>query len=61
MKKIDDYSIRLEMGEIHNKYMRNLKLSLKNKNYIEISWICYSNFEQRVNRSIEKNIQYCKK
>lgn len=61
MKKIDGYSVRLEMAEMHNTYIRKLKLSLKNKNYIETSWICYSIFEQRVTRLIEKNIQYCQK
>ena len=61
MKKIDDYNIRLEMVDMHNTYINNLETSFNNKNYIETSWICYSIFEQRVNRLIEKNIQYCQK
>ena len=61
MKKIDDYNIRLEMVDMHNTYINNIETSINNKNYIETAWICYSIFEQRVNRLLEKNIQYCQK
>lgn len=61
MKKIDEFKTRIEMVDMHNTYISNLKKSFNNKNYIEASWICYSIFEQRVNRIIEKNIQYCSK
>lgn len=61
MKRIDNYNIRHEMVDMHNTYIDNLNKAFINKNYIETSWICYSIFEQRINRLIEKNIQYCPK
>ena len=61
MKKIDDYNIRLEMVDMHRTYINNLKKSFDSKNYIETPKMCYTIFEQRINRLIEKNVQYCPK
>jgi len=44
---------------MHEQYMADLAKSMKKRAYITASWLCYSMFEQRTNRIIEKYIDQC--
>lgn len=61
MKPMDSEKDRNEMVEMHNKYIKHLENAIKEKQYIEASWLCYSIFEQRINRLIKKHLKNCPK
>lgn len=60
MKAKEAYEKRLQMAEMHDVFLERLDNAFNDHNFIEATWICYSIFEQRVNRLILKYIDYCK-
>ena len=56
---MESLEIRKEMVHMHNEYLSKLNIAMQTQNYIEASWICYSIFEQRTTRVIEKFIMKC--
>lgn len=50
---------RTEMAHMHDEFLIRLDESMKHKQYVETSWLCYSIFEQRINRLILKQISRC--
>ena len=59
MEPKESYEERLEMARMHDEYIHKLNLAIDDKHYVEASWLCYSIFEQRINRLIAKFIQCC--
>lgn len=53
------YEEKLEMVDMHNKYLHDLDNSLKDEKYIEACSLCYSIFEQRVKRLMIKYLNGC--
>lgn len=59
MQAKEDFSIRLEMAEMHEEFIDRMTRAYDNKNYVETVWICYAIFEQRISRLIAKYIDKC--
>ena len=61
MNPKESISIRLEMAEMHSSVLDRIEDSYKNKQYIEVCWLCYACFESRVNRVLIKICSGCNK
>lgn len=59
MKPKEPIEVRRKMADMHTGFRDNLSELMKSKNYIAASWICYSIFEQRTNRLMQKHIDQC--
>lgn len=59
MEAKEDYSVRLQMAEMHDEFIERLSKAYNNERYIEAVWYCYAIFEQRINRLIAKYIDKC--
>lgn len=59
MKPKEKLEIRKEMVSMHDEYLTRLNSALQAEMYVEAVWLCYSIFEQRITRLIEKHISYC--
>ena len=59
MKAKEEYSIRLEMAEMHEEYIERMCEAYDNKYYVEAVWFSYAIFEQRISRLISKYIDQC--
>lgn len=54
------YEVRLEMAKMHDDVLLRIDKAIKNKHSIEACWLCYSCFESRINRTLEKVSELCK-
>lgn len=59
MKAKEEYSIRLEMAEMHEEYIERMSEAYDNKYYVETVWYVYAIFEQRISRLVSKYIEKC--
>lgn len=59
MKIADSYEIRLEMAEMHDNVLSRISAAIENKQSIEACWLCYSCFESRITRTLEKVSECC--
>lgn len=59
MKPKEPLEDRLEMVNMHDGFQKNLSKLMEDENYIAATWICYSIFEQRTNRLMQKHIDQC--
>lgn len=63
MKSTEPMESRLKRVDMHNYFLNRIDSGMKNKNYIEVSWLIYSCFENRFYRVVEKyreNCKYCR-
>lgn len=61
MEPQDSYSDRLEMVKMHVDVLRRIDNAIENKQSIEACWLCYSCFESRITRTLEKVSVNCSK
>ncbi len=61
MESKESLEIRTQMAEMHESVIKRINEAYKNKQYIEVCWLCYSCFESRVNRVMEKICSGCSK
>ena len=59
MKAKEEYTIRLQMAEMHEAFIERMSEAYDNEYYVETVWYCYAIFEQRINRLISKYIDKC--
>ena len=61
METNEPLNFREEMAEMHEYIIQRIQESYKSKSYIEVCWLCYTCFENRINRSLEKIVIGCTK
>lgn len=61
MEPKEPIETRLAMAEMHDSVLQRIDSSFKNKQYIEVCWLCYACFESRVNRVLSKICEGCTK
>lgn len=49
------------MAKMHNSVLKRIDMACKNRQYIEVCWLCYACFESRVNRVLSKICGGCTK
>lgn len=54
MKSTEQKGERLKRVDMHNFFMEKIDDAMKNKRFIEASWLIYSCFEKRYFRTVEK-------
>lgn len=59
MKATDTYRDRLLMAEMHDDVLQRLETAIAKKRSIEACWLCYSCFESRITRTLEKVSECC--
>lgn len=59
MKAKDSYEDRLKMADMHDDVLQRIDLAIANKHSIEACWLCYSCFESRITRTLEKVSECC--
>lgn len=59
MRPNDSYDDLLKMVEMHDDVLLRIENAIKKKQSIEACWLCYSCFESRVNRTLEKVSEHC--
>lgn len=59
MKVKDTYQDRLLMAEMHDDVLQRLDDAIVGKRSIEACWLCYSCFESRITRTLEKVSECC--
>ena len=59
MKSQDSYEIRVKMAEMHDDVLQRIDQAIKRKHCIEACWLCYSCFESRITRTLEKVSELC--
>lgn len=59
MKAKEEYSVRLEMADMHEEFIDRMSTAYDNHFYVETVWYCYAIFEQRISRLISKYIEKC--
>ena len=59
MKPQDPYERRLKMAEMHDDVLKRIDDAIKKKHSIEACWLCYSCFESRITRTLEKASERC--
>lgn len=57
----ESLEIRQQMAEMHNSVIKRIDKAYKDKQYIEVCWLCYACFESRVNRVLLKICSGCNK
>lgn len=57
----ESIEVRREMVEMHDTVLKRIDTAYKNEQYIEVCWLCYACFENRVNRILEKICAGCTK
>ena len=55
MKSTEKYEDREKRVDMHNFFISKIDDAMKNKRYIEASWLIYSCFENRYFRTVEKS------
>lgn len=61
MKPKEPIETRREMAIMHTDLQQALNEAQSSKNYVEVVWLCYAIFEQRIIRMIEKHVSQCPK
>ena len=61
MEPKENIEVRQEMARMHDDVLKRIDVAYKNKQYIEVCWLCYACFESRVNRSLSKICSGCSK
>lgn len=61
MEPKESIDIRREMAEMHDSVLKRIDKASKSKQYIEVCWLCYACFENRVNRVLSKICTGCTK
>lgn len=61
MKPKEPIEVRRKMAEMHDDVLKRINTAYKNKQHIEVCWLCYACFESRVNRIFEKICVGCSK
>lgn len=61
MKKtsIESYEYRCKMAVMHDDFKKRLEKAYNSEQYVEVTWLCYAIFEQRIHRLIKKHINKC--
>jgi hypothetical protein len=59
MRAKENYETRNEMAQMHDEYIASLSDAYESKKHIEVVWLCYAIFEQRISRLITKYIDNC--
>ena len=59
MNAREEYSIRLQMAEMHEEFIERMSEAYDSKYYVEAVWYCYAIFEQRISRLISKYVDHC--
>lgn len=59
MKPQESLEDRLQMVEMHDDVLHRIEKAIKNKHSIEACWLCYSCFESRITRTLEKVSELC--
>lgn len=54
MQPIDTHEDRTKMVDMHNDIINRIDIAMQEKRYIEACWFCYSCFESRICRTLEK-------
>lgn len=57
----DSYEDRLKMAEMHDDIIKRIETAINKKQSIEACWLCYSCFESRITRTLEKVSVKCSK
>lgn len=63
MKSTESMESRRERVDMHAYFLNRIDVAMKNKNYIEASWLIYACFENRYYRMVEKvrsSCTYCR-
>lgn len=61
MEPKESLETRRKMAEMHDSVLKRIDESYKNKQYVDVCWICYACFENRVNRVMAKICSGCLK
>ena len=59
MKAKESLDERLQMAKMHDDVLSRIELAISEKRSIEACWLCYSCFESRITRTLEKVSEYC--
>ena len=59
MNPKESLEIRKQMAEMHDSVIKRINKAYKDKQYIEVCWLCYACFESRVNRVLQKICSGC--
>ena len=59
MEPHDSYEDRTKMAEMHYDVLERIEAAIKKKQAIEACWLCYSCFESRITRTLEKVSECC--
>ena len=59
MNPKDTYEERIKMAEMHSDVLSRIDNAIKKKHSIEACWLCYSCFESRITRTLEKVSELC--
>ena len=60
MQPTDSLEDRLLMVEMHDDVLKRIETAIANKQSIEACWLCYSCFESRITRTLEKVSECCR-
>ena len=60
MKSTEKKEVRMRMVDMHEFFINKINASIKNKNFIEASWLIYSCIENRFFRILQKYKNQCK-
>lgn len=61
MKAKESYEVRNKMAEMHDDILKRIDDAIDNKRGIEACWLCYSCFENRISRTLNKASEKCSK
>lgn len=61
MKNKESLEVRTQMAHMHDDILDRLNTAMSNEQYVEVSWLCYAIFEQRITRIIKKHVAKCPK
>ena len=59
MKPKENFEQRTQMAEMHDDVLKRIDNAIKKKHSIEACWLCYSCFESRITRTLEKASENC--
>ena len=59
MKPRDSFEDRIKMVEMHDDVLQRIDKAIRDKHSIEACWLCYSCFESRITRTLEKVSELC--
>lgn len=61
MTPSESLELRTQMAEMHDSVLKRIEKAYRDKQYIEVCWLCYACFESRINRSLMKLCTGCNK